>query len=41
VGGPVAMGFDEEAACGRFEFHAKDFGALWCQEGKARKRQSR
>jgi hypothetical protein len=37
VGGPVAMGFDEEAACGGFEFHAEDFGRLVVPEGQDKK----
>jgi len=28
LGGPVAMGFDEEGARGGFEFHAEEFGSL-------------
>jgi hypothetical protein len=30
------MGFDEEAACGGFEFHAEDFGSLVMPEGQSK-----
>jgi hypothetical protein len=33
MGGPVAMGFDEEGACGGFEFHAEDLGRFVVGEG--------
>jgi hypothetical protein len=28
MGRPIAVGFDDEAACGGFEFHAEDCGSL-------------
>jgi hypothetical protein len=32
--GPVAVGFDDEAACGGFELHAEDLRSLVAPEGQ-------